>query len=491
MTLSSNSILDATFSSSTSYDRSQLQTNIVHLGFGAFHRGHQAVYNDLTNQATGALWGICEINMFGPSDLIDNLRAQDHLYSVVEKSASQTQSRLIRTVSDSIHTPVDGIAAAIEKMVEPQVKIVSLTITEKGYCTHPKSGELDLTNELICYDLNNPRAPKSAIGCIAEALRIRRDNGIKPFSVMSCDNIPENGVLTKQAVLAYAEALDVSLAAWIREQVSFPSTMVDRIVPAMTEDQFSEVYEQTGYKDPCGIVCEDFRQWVIEDNFVAGRPDWDLAGAMFVADVLPYEEMKLRMLNGSHSFLAYNGSLAGHEFIYQCMQSPSFKQATLRLMIEEQAKSLPKGLEVDLEQYAQVLIDRFSNSNVKHKTAQIAMDGSQKLPQRAIDPYITLQERGVSISCLPITIAGWIHYTLAQATNGETIHDPLASIYQEIATSQVESVEKARAMLAIEAIFGDYPKSNSIFLEQVLAAFQAIESKGIDSVVDSISKNQG
>ncbi|WP_413113629.1 mannitol dehydrogenase family protein [Thaumasiovibrio sp. DFM-14] len=486
---SSNTISDASFTSKTTYDREKLQTKIVHLGFGAFHRGHQAVYNDLTNEESGELWGICEVNLFGPSDLINDLKAQDGLFSVVEKSADSTHSRLVRTVSESIHTPDEGIVKAIEKMSEPQVRIVSLTITEKGYCTDPQSGRLDLTNELIKFDLANPRAPKSAIGCITEALRLRKDKQLAPFSVLSCDNIPENGLLTKEAVISFAKAIDAELAKWIETEVTFPSTMVDRIVPAMTEDQFDVLEKETGYRDPCGIVCEDFRQWVVEDNFVAGRPDWDKAGAMFVCDVLPYEEMKLRMLNGSHSFLAYNGSLAGHEFIYQCMQDESLKKVTIRLMKQEQAKSLQEGLEVDLDTYADLLIQRFSNENIKHKTGQIAMDGSQKLPQRSIDPYMALQKRGVERVCLPLAIAGWMHYTLKQAANGETICDPLEAIYKEISAADVELKQKAVALLSIEKIFGTHKQDNSEFTDQVLTAFTEIESKGIKNIIDSVSKN--
>ncbi|GAL27291.1 D-mannonate oxidoreductase [Vibrio variabilis] len=489
MTSTNNGITDARYTSQTTYNREQLNTDIVHLGFGAFHRGHQAVYNDLTNQATGELWGICEINMFGPEDLVQDLKAQQGMFTVIEKSADATHSRLVRTVSEAIHTPLEGIDVAIAKMAEPSVKIVSLTITEKGYCSDPQSGRLDLNNELIKHDLASPYSPKSAIGLITEALRQRRDKGLAPFSVLSCDNIPENGLLTKEAVLSFAKSVDSDLARWIEDQVTFPSTMVDRIVPAMTPEQFDVIEQETGYKDPCGIVCEDFRQWVVEDNFVAGRPDWNKAGAMFVADVLPYEEMKLRMLNGSHSFLAYNGNLAGHEFIYQCMQDESLRNVTLKLMEQEQAKSLQEGLGVDLAEYAQLLIKRFSNANIKHKTSQIAMDGSQKLPQRAIDPYKTLQSRGVDRVCLPVTIAGWMHYTLNQAKNEEPIFDPLEAIYKEIAATDVAALDKAKALLAIEKIFGDLATSNPEFTAQVLAAFQSIESNGIDKVIGSIAAN--
>ena len=313
-------------------------------------------------------------------------------------------------------------------------------------------------------------------------------NNLTPFSVMSCDNIPENGVLTKNAVLSFAKQRDAELAKWIESNVSFPSTMVDRIVPAMTDDQFDVIESKTGYRDPCGVVTEDFRQWVIEDNFVAGRPDWSIAGAMFVNDVLPYEEMKLRMLNGSHSFLAYNGSLAGYEFIFQCMQDEKLRATTLRLMLDEQARSLSDELKVDLQQYAELLIARFSNSNIKHKTAQIAMDGSQKLPQRALDPLLELQKREVDFACLPALIAGWMHYTIAQVVNKEAIADPLAETYASICETNTTPEERAHALLSIDKIFGDQAQTNPQFTQAVMEAFGAIEHHGIAYVVDSLAK---
>ncbi len=481
-----NKIQGGKFSSTTSYDRKLLKSNIVHIGFGAFHRGHQAVYNDLTNDQSEYKWGICEINMFGSSELIDALQAQEHLLTVVEKSATKTHSRLVRTITESIHTPVDGIEKAILKLTEEQVKIVSLTITEKGYCVAPQSGMLDETNQLIINDLAHPRMPMSAIGLVTEALSIRRDKGLAPFSVMSCDNIPENGHLTKNVILSFAKKLDSELSIWIEKNVTFPSTMVDRIVPAMTNDQFDVIEQQTGYRDPCGVVCEDFRQWVIEDNFVAGRPEWEKAGAMLVDNVIPYEEMKLRMLNGSHSFLAYNGSLAGYEFIYQCMKNPDFQSATLRLMLNEQAKSLSPDLNVDINEYANLLITRFSNTNIKHKTEQIAMDGSQKIPQRALSPYIILQERNIPAIFQPLLIAGWIHYVINMINNDNELSDPLIETYKSIVCSTSNKHEQAKLLLAIEKIFGKHGTDNEQFIQQVLKAFNEIDTNGINLTIKKL-----
>ncbi|NLS14203.1 mannitol dehydrogenase family protein [Vibrio sp. SM6] len=478
----------AKYSQVTQYNRDELVTQIVHIGFGAFHRGHQALYTDLTNELANERWGICEINMFGPADLINDLNQQDGLFTVVEKSASETTTRQIRTVTTGLHTPDVGIEAAIQKMLETQVKIVSLTITEKGYCVDPQSRQLDTQHALIIHDLANPTKPQSAIGLITEALKLRKELGLMPFSVMSCDNIPENGDLTKKAVLDFAALRDAELEQWISENVTFPNTMVDRIVPAMTPEQFEVIEQETGYRDPCGVVCEDFRQWVVEDNFVAGRPSWEVAGAMLVQDVLPYEEMKLRMLNGSHSFLAYNGSLAGHEFIYQCMEHKELREVTLKLMKDEQAKSLNPSLDVDLDGYAELLIARFSNANVKHKTGQIAMDGSQKLPQRAVDPYMTLRDRGVATRCLPVLIAGWMHYVIDQIQAGKEVFDPLAQTFEEIVTKETSKLEKAQALLDIEKIFGGHKAENALFIQQTINAFKQIEELGVHTVIAELAQ---
>ncbi len=485
--MSAQNIQKANFDSVTDYARDELTTQIVHLGFGAFHRGHQAVYNDLTNQVAGERWGICEINMFGDSKLVDDLKQQELCFSVIEKSITDTNARLVRTITEAIHTPDEGIQAAVDKMIEPQIKIVSLTITEKGYCVDPQSRQLDMNNPLIVHDLQNPTAPISAIGLIVEVLAQRKAAGLSGFSVMSCDNIPENGHLIRDAVLAFASQRNEELKTWILKNTSFPSTMVDRIVPAMTDDQYNVIEEETGYYDPCGVVCEDFRQWVVEDNFIAGRPSWEQAGAMLVKDVLPYEEMKLRMLNGSHSFLAYNGSLAGYEFIYQCMQDETFRQATLHLMTLEQAKSLSSELNVDLNEYAQQLIDRFSNVNIKHKTAQIAMDGSQKLPQRAVDPYMTLINRGITPKVLPMLIAGWLIYVINTFEADQELADPLSAVLSAAVQGVQSKLDKAKVLLATESVFGQHGINNQDFIDSVLTAFERINNDGVNAAVATVT----
>ena len=322
-----------------SWDHSRLESRIVHLGCGAFHRAHQALYTHHLLESTDSDWGICEVNLMPGNDrvLIENLKKQQLLYTVAEKGAESTELKIIGSMKEALHPEIDGCEGILNAMARPQTAIVSLTVTEKGYCADAASGQLDLNNPLIKHDLENPTAPKSAIGYIVEALRLRREKGLKAFTVMSCDNVRENGHVAKVAVLGLAQARDPQLAAWIEENVTFPCTMVDRIVPAATPETLQEIADQLGVYDPCAIACEPFRQWVIEDNFVNGRPDWDKVGAQFVADVVPFEMMKLRMLNGSHSFLAYLGYLGGYETIADTVTNPAYRQRW-RLFLHHQGK---------------------------------------------------------------------------------------------------------------------------------------------------------
>lgn len=461
-----------------SYNRQQLRSRIVHFGFGAFHRAHQALLTDRVLNATGGDWGICEISLFSGDQLMTQLREQDHLYTVLEKGAAGNQAIVVGAVHECLNAKLDSLAAIIEKFCEPQVAIVSLTITEKGYCIDPATGQLDVNQPRIVHDLENPHMPHSAPGILVEALHRRRERGLLPFTVLSCDNIPDNGHVVKNAVLGMAEKRSPALAAWIAEQVSFPGTMVDRIVPAATDDSLNEIATLLGVPDPCAISGEPFIQWVIEDNFVAGRPEWEVAGVQMVSDVRPWEQMKLRMLNGSHSFLAYLGYLAGFQHISDCMQNADFREAARRLMLAEQAPTLCiTG--VDLTAYTDSLIDRFSNPALQHRTWQIAMDGSQKLPQRMLDGIRVHLARHSEWALLALGVAGWMRYVSGTDDAGHAIdvRDPLAEkIRQIVAGSRDE--ERVTALLTLSEIFGNDLPRDTRFVAAVQQAWQRIVDNG-------------
>lgn len=470
------------------YDRSALKSRIVHLGFGAFHRAHQALYTNEMLSKTNTDWGICEINLFGGEYLIESLRAQEHLYTVAEKGAESTDVKLIGSVTESLHPNLDGIETVLEKLAEPQVAIVSMTITEKGYCADPATGRLDKNNALVIADLANPTQPKSALGYIVQALKIRRERKLPPFTVMSCDNVQENGHVAKSAVIEFAQLLDPELRDWIETNVTFPCTMVDRIVPAATEETLTEIAELIGCEDPCGIACEPFRQWVIEDNFVAGRPDWNVAGAEFVEDVVPYEEMKLRMLNGSHSFLAYLGYLGGYAHISDTMTDHGYCKAAFDMMMKAQAPSLNMPEGTDLESYATLLIDRFTNPSLKHKTWQIAMDGSQKIPQRMGGSLRFHLGQGSDFSWIATAIAGWMRYVSGVDEQGNEIdvRDPMADTLRQICDEHGLNVSVVPALLAVEAVFPADLGQNPQVIDAVSSAYQSLIEHGAVATVAAL-----
>ncbi|ENB4891904.1 fructuronate reductase [Escherichia albertii] len=460
-----------------SWEHSRLESRIVHLGCGAFHRAHQALYTHHLLESTDSDWGICEVNLMPGNDrvLIENLKKQQLLYTVAEKGAESTELKIIGSMKEALHPEIDGCEGILNAMARPQTAIVSLTVTEKGYCADAASGQLDLNNPLIKHDLENPTTPKSAIGYIVEALRLRREKGLKAFTVMSCDNVRENGHVAKVAVLGLAQARDPQLAAWIEENVTFPCTMVDRIVPAATPETLQEIADQLGVYDPCAIACEPFRQWVIEDNFVNGRPDWDKVGAQFVADVVPFEMMKLRMLNGSHSFLAYLGYLGGYETIADTMTNEDYRKAAFALMMQEQAPTLSMPEGTDLNAYATLLIERFSNPSLRHRTWQIAMDGSQKLPQRLLDPVRLHLKNGGSWRHLALGVAGWMRYTQGVDEQGNAIDvvDPMLAEFQKI-NAQYQGAERVKALLGLSGIFADDLPQNADFVGAVTTAYQQL-----------------
>lgn len=473
-----------------SYDRTQIKPRIVHLGFGAFHRAHQAVYTDQLASKFGSDWGFCEVNLIGGEQQIADLNAQDYLYSVAEMASEGWSGRVIGVVCRALHGEVDGINTVLKAMAEPEIAIVSITITEKGYCYQPATGKLIEDHPLIQHDIAHPNVPKSAPGVIVEALRIRREGQLPAFTVMSCDNMPENGHVTRNVILGLAQLQDTELAEWIEANVSFPSTMVDRIVPAVTMETLEKITQQLGgINDPAGVACEPFRQWVIEDNFVNGRPEWEKVGAELVEDVLPFEEMKLRMLNGSHSFLAYLGYLAGYQHINDCMQDANYATAARHLMLNEQAPTLStKG--VDLVAYANSLINRYRNTALKHRTWQIAMDGTQKLPQRMLDSVRYHLIHNSHFDCLALGIAAWMRYVGGVDEQGQTIEvsDPLLPQLQALVSESQEGAERVKALLSLEVVFGKELPQNQKFVSMITESYENLLKFGARESVARLVK---
>ncbi|MHA6311966.1 mannitol dehydrogenase family protein [Pantoea sp. S-LA4] len=465
------------------YDRSQLKTRMVHIGFGAFHRAHQALCSDKLAAEHDSDWGYCEVNL-NSGELIQALRKQQLLYTLTEMADDSLQTRVIGVITAALHGKGDGIDAVIDALCQPDVAIVSMTVTEKGYCHQPASGNLNPAHPDIVHDLQNPQSPRSLPGLILAAIARRRELGLPPFSVMSCDNMPENGHVTRNVIVQLAQRQDKALADYIQQQITFPSTMVDRIVPAMTEAAFDALAERLGSRDPVAVEAEPFFQWVIEDNFVSGRPAWEKAGAELVSDVLPYEEMKLRMLNGSHSFLAYLGYLAGYQHISDCMADPHFRAAARSLMVDEQAPTL-RTQGVDLEAYADSLIARYENRAIKHRTYQIATDGSQKLPQRLLDSLRWHLRNNSRCELLLLGVAAWMRYVGAIDEQGQPIEirDPLKATLAETVASSEEGAPRVRALLGLREIFGDDLAQNADLVARLTAYYQQLTTQGARATV--------
>nr|WP_226898451.1 mannitol dehydrogenase family protein [Mangrovicoccus algicola] len=378
----------------------------MHLGFGAFARAHPMVYLSEGLAKAGGDWGVVVARLNSGRADMDALDAADGRYHVAEADGEGVTLREIGVVAATRHPARDGVDAIPDLIASPAMSVILLTVTEKGYCA--RSGRLDRDNPGVIADLAAPAQPGTAIGVIAEGLARRRAAGHGGLTVLSCDNQPENGHLTRQVVLDFAEARDPALAAWIAETCTFPSSMVDRIVPAMTEESHALLADLLGRPDPNGIVCEPFRQWVIEDSFAAGRPPFAEGGAELVEDVRPFEEMKLRMLNGSHTMLACYGQLAGHETVDGCMGDAGLRELARRLMEEEQAPTLSVPASVDLPGYAAALLARFANPRLRHRLAQIASDTSQKMPQRLFAPASAHLDRAEPWPVTALGIAAWI-----------------------------------------------------------------------------------
>ncbi len=437
------------------YDVAALRVGIVHLGLGAFHRAHQAIYTEGVLQRDPR-WGICGVSLKTPH-ATRALTAQDGLYTALEKDATGTRARVVGALREALFlgTERDRVLARI---ADPAVHVVTLTVTEKGYCHDPATGALDLHHPDIVRDLAQPGAAMSAPGFLVAALDARRRAGGGALSVVCCDNLPHNGRVVAGIVTAFAHAADPALADWIARNVAFPSTMVDRIVPATTPADVAEAARRTGFADAAPVVFEPFRQWVIEDRFAGPRPAWEDDGAQLVADVAPFETMKLRLLNGSHSTLAYLGFLAGHEFIWQASSDPVLARLIELQMAEEIAPTLAAPAGVDLGSYCAQLIVRFRNPALPHRTQQIAMDGSQKLPQRLLGTVRDRLAGGASIRHLALAVAGWIRYASGADEQGRPIpvSDPLADEFRRIVAARAgDAPGIASGFLDLRAVFGD------------------------------------
>jgi fructuronate reductase/mannitol 2-dehydrogenase len=458
------------------YDRRRLRPSIVHLAVGSFHRAHQAVYlDDLA--ARGSDWGERGVGLL-PQDraMAEALEPQQGLYTLLVRGAETDTARVIGSLLDYVFAP-EQTEQAIAALADPGTQLVTMTITEAGYNVKEATGEFDPTNEAIQADLRNPQRPTTVFGYLAEALNRRRQAGVGPFTLLSCDNIQGNGDITKHAVVAFARLRDDALARWIEEQVAFPNSMVDRITPQTTDAERELVARDFGIADRWPVVTEPFRQWVVQDEFCNGRPALEEAGAQMVSDVHPFETMKLRLLNASHSAMGYLGYVAGYRTADAVMADPLFRELVERQMREEVAPLLPPVPDTDLDAYQRTLIERFSNPKIGDQLARICLDGSSKVPKFLLPALHAAVKTDAPHRCLTLALAGWLRYLTGVDDNGERfeLQDARAPVLQPIA---VGAREDPRPLLSRRDLFGDLIEHES-FVSELASNLLDIYAHGV------------
>ena len=452
------------------YDRDKVQVGVVHFGPGAFHRAHQAFYFDQL-LATDPRWGICAVSLKSPG-VRDALEPQDGLYTLAQLDA-QTTFRVIGAIQEVLVAPEDP-PSVFARLAAPTTRMVTLTVTEKGY-TLSAEGGLDDNHPDIVHDLANPREPISAVGYIVEGLRRRFAAGLSPYAVVACDNLADNGWRLKAAVVAFAAKVDAELAAWIEREGSFPRTMVDSITPATDDALRARVLAATGLEDAWPIQREAFTQWVIEDVLPGDAPDLANVGVILTDDVRGFERAKLRLLNGVHSTLAYAGILRGHETVFEAISDPMLESLAREMMTSDIIPTLtaPRGL--NLAEYAEAILGRFRNPEIRHLLSQIAWDGSQKLPFRILGTLTETLEAGRSIERLAIPLAAWMRFVVLRAKTGEAITDPLADTLSEIGVGATgDARTDVAAFLTLESVFPAALAGDARFVEAVEKAYSEL-----------------
>ena len=469
------------------YDRSQVRTGVVHLGVGGFHRSHQAMYLDrLMNQGTALDWGICGVGVLpGDRRMAEVLDRQGGLYTLVLAHPDGYQeARVVGSLVEYLLAP-DDPEAVVEKMADPATRIVSLTVTEGGYNVNAVTGEFEAAAPAIAADLAPGAVPRTSFGLVVEALARRRARGLAPFTVMSCDNMPGNGVVARRSFAAFAALRDPELGEWVRTEVPFPSSMVDRITPATTDAHRADLSRRFNVQDDWPVVAEPFTQWVLEDSFSCGRPPLEDAGVQVVEHVEPYELMKLRLLNGSHQALAYLGRLAGHTYTHEAAQDPLFRSFLHGYMDQEATPTLDPVPGVDLDRYKADLIGRFANPYVRDTLARLAAESSDRIPKFLLPVVHAQLAAGGEFRHAATVVASWARYAEGVDEYGQPIDvvDPRRDALMAAARRQRE---EPLAFLADRELFGDLADDDR-FTAVYRAALHSLHQLGARSTLEAVT----
>jgi mannitol 2-dehydrogenase len=468
------------------YDRDLVTPGVVHFGVGGFHRAHQAMYHDrLLSEGTALDWGICGVGIMPADERMKQvLKAQDGLYTLVLKHSDGTyEPRVIGSIVEYLYAP-DDPEAVIEKMAAPTTRIVSLTITEGGYSINDVTGEFDASNSLVTRDLEPGAVPRTVFGLVTEALRRRWRRGLAPFTVMSCDNLQDNGYRSRRAFTAFARLRDPELGAWVEREARFPNSMVDRITPVTTDADRAEVRERFGIEDRWPVVCEPYTQWVLEDAFTAGRPPYEQVGVQVVDRVEPYELMKLRLLNGSHQAMAYFGYLCGYRLVHEAAQDPLFQAFLLGYMDQEATPTLAPVPGVDLDGYKYNLIERFSNPQIRDTIARLCAESSDRIPKWLLPVVREQLKAGGDIRRSAAVVASWARYAEGVDEAGQPIEvvDRMRDTLMELARRQRSDPD---AFISNREVFGDLIDKRP-FASAYRSALASLHERGARATLESL-----
>jgi mannitol 2-dehydrogenase len=468
------------------YPLDGMGVGIVHFGVGGFHRSHQAMYLDRLMRDGKALdWGICGVGVL-PSDrrMKDVMAAQDCLYTLVVKHpGGSLEPQVIGSIVQYLFAP-DDPEAVIEKLADEQTRIVSLTVTEGGYNFHAVTGEFDASNPDVVHDLAPTTVPKTVFGLVTEALVRRRARNLPPFTVMSCDNIQGNGDAARKSFVSFAGLRDPQLGAWVEQEVRFPNSMVDRITPVTTEEDKAEVGRRFGIDDQWPVVCEPFTQWVLEDDFSNGRPPWEDVGVQLVSDVEPYELMKLRLLNASHQALCYFGYLAGYRLVHEVCQDALFQHFLLAYMDKEATPTLQPVPGIDLRDYKQNLISRFSNPNVRDTVARLCAESSDRIPKWLLPVIRHNLTTGGEIKRSAAVVASWARYAEGIDEQGRPI-EVVDRLKDTLMTNARHQRENPLAFIADRELFGDLIDDER-FTSHYLASLTSLHEHGARATLEKL-----
>ena len=469
------------------YDPSTVRQGIAHIGVGGFHRAHQAIYTEaLLNRGEARGWGICGVGLRREDRAMQQaLAAQDHLYTMlVLGDEPGLEVRVVGAINGMLLAE-DSPAALIDKLADPAIRIVSLTITEGGYCIDDSTGEFMAHLPDIQHDLAHPQAPRSVFGFLCAALAKRRAAGTPAFTLMSCDNLPHNGAVTRKALLAFAHLADHELASWIDSHVSFPNAMVDRITPMTSDAHRAQLAERHGIEDAWPVVCEPFLQWVLEDKFVNGRPAWEKVGVQFTDDVTPYEEMKIKLLNGSHLALTYLGFLKGYRTVHQAMNDPLLRRYVRTFMDQDVTPQLAAVPGIDLQGYKDTLIERFSNQAIADQLERVCSDGSSKFPKFIVPTLNRLIEDGRPLERAALVVAAWALYLKGVDETGTSyrIPDPRAEFCQALVADDDKVRER---VLGVEVIFGNAIPQSAAFVTAFELCYDSLRKLGVTRTLQTL-----